>query len=191
MPFCKSLHLFLFFGLSDSPDDHQEASSSAKKRNGGQSGGGDLADLEVELKEALAEQSSHLASRTDQHFSTFVWICSVSHSKSKVTVVNIRSNPGEVLDSFFLRTHLLCIASVPGAKTSDLLGATEVAALDEAASPELRLVARRQVTRSNTAAAAAGAEEANSTSQSTASTTNRSKDCKCLNFFFFRLSFPY
>lgn len=152
------------------------------------------------MKEALAEQNAHLSSRTDQHFSTFVWICSVSHSKSKVTVVNIRSNPGEVLDSFFIRTHLLCIASVPGAKTADLLGSVDVATIDETASPELRLCARRKVgilvttpgTPASSSASGSPArgsvQEVHSSSSSTSqmssletSTTaaNRSKDCKC------------
>lgn len=78
-----------------------------------------LADLESELSQAISEQSTRSA---DSHFSTFVWICSVSHSKSKVTIVNIRSNPGEVLDSFIIKTHLLCISSIPGAKVSDMQG---------------------------------------------------------------------
>lgn len=158
----------------------------------------------MELKEALAEQNAHLSSRTDQHFSTFVWICSVSHSKSKVTVVNIRSNPGEVLDSFFIRTHLLCIASVPGAKTADLLGSVDVATLDETTSPELRLCARRKVgilvaTPSTPASSTSGSparnaaqdgQDGQSSSSSTSqmssletSTANRSKDCKRRKFF--------
>ncbi|XP_046910833.1 JNK-interacting protein syd isoform X3 [Dermatophagoides farinae] len=77
-----------------------------------------LTDLENEIDEAIKEQTLP----TDQQYSNFVWICSVSHSKSKVTIVNIRSNPGEVLDSFFIKTHLLCICSTPGAKNSDFLG---------------------------------------------------------------------
>ena len=61
----------------------------------------------------------------------------MSHSKSKVTIVNIRSNPGEVLDSFFIRTHLLCTTSVPGAKTNDLLGSSNICVDDTV--PELKL----------------------------------------------------
>lgn len=99
-----------------------------------------LSALENEINEALREQSS--SAHNDQNYSTFVWICSVSHSKSKVTIVNIRSNPGEVLDSFFLKTHLLCITSVPGAKTTDFLGDSGIT-IDEN-SPELKLSQRKE-----------------------------------------------
>ena len=74
--------------------------------------------LETELNRALSE-SSESAVPTEKTLSTFVWLCSVSQSRSKVTVINIRSNPSEVLDSFLVKTHLLCIASVPGAKSTD------------------------------------------------------------------------
>lgn len=83
-----------------------------------------IADLESELNQALSEQIDVLPS--EKMLSTFVWICSVSNSRSKVTIVNIRSNPSEVLDSFVVKTHLLCVSSVPGAKNSDLQGAEEV-----------------------------------------------------------------
>ena len=55
--------------------------------------------------------------------------------------MNIRSNPGEVLDSFFIKTHLLCVASVPGAKTNDLLGSVGVCIDDT--NPELKLSHRK------------------------------------------------
>lgn len=53
--------------------------------------------------------------------STLTWICSVSHSRSKITIVNMKSSPSEILDSFFVKTHLFCICSVPGAKNDDTL----------------------------------------------------------------------
>lgn len=75
--------------------------------------------LESELQEAMDESRRELMTPTEKTLSTFVWLCSVSASRSRVTVINIRSNPSEVLDSFLVRTHLLCIASIPGAKDSD------------------------------------------------------------------------
>ncbi|RWS24925.1 JNK-interacting protein 3-like protein, partial [Leptotrombidium deliense] len=82
-----------------------------------------IADLESELNQALAEQCD---TANETKLSTFVWICSVSHSRSKVTIVNIRSNPSEVLDSFLVKTHLLCVSSVPGAKVNDIQGSEYV-----------------------------------------------------------------
>ncbi|XP_075676171.1 JNK-interacting protein syd isoform X2 [Dermatophagoides pteronyssinus] len=98
-----------------------------------------LTDLENEIGEAIKEQTLP----TDQQYSNFVWICSVSHSKSKVTIVNIRSNPGEVLDSFFIKTHLLCICSIPGAKNSDFLGDHGVS-IQSDEQPELFLSYRKE-----------------------------------------------
>ncbi len=103
-----------------------------------------LADLESELSQALSEQSSRSC---DSHLSTFVWICSVSHSKSKVTIVNIRSNPGEVLDSFNVKTHLLCISSIPGAKVNDMQGSDGI----EVDSNEIKLVQREDSRRESIA----------------------------------------
>ena len=102
-----------------------------------------LADLESELSQAMTEQSSRSA---DSHLSTFVWICSVSHSKSKVTIVNIRSNPGEVLDSFNVKTHLLCISSIPGAKVNDMLGSDGI----EVDSNEIKFVDKQESRREST-----------------------------------------
>ena len=53
--------------------------------------------------------------------STLTWICSVSHSRSKITIVNMKSSPSEILDSFYVKTHLFCICSVPGAKNDDTI----------------------------------------------------------------------
>lgn len=55
----------------------------------------------------------------DQQLSSFVWICTTTHSASTVTVINA-VNPAEILASFSVcQTHLLCIASVPGATAKD------------------------------------------------------------------------
>ena len=57
----------------------------------------------------------------EYRLSTLTWICSVSHSRSKITIVNMKSSPSEILDSFFVKTHLFCICSVPGAKNDDTI----------------------------------------------------------------------
>ena len=51
--------------------------------------------------------------------SSLVWICTSTHSISKVTVIDA-NNPADVLESFHVcSSHLLCISSVPGAKEDD------------------------------------------------------------------------
>lgn len=57
-----------------------------------------------------------------EELSSCVWICSTQHSRSKITIVDIKTKPNELLDSFYVSTFLYCMKSVPGAKNSDLLG---------------------------------------------------------------------
>lgn len=55
----------------------------------------------------------------DAQLSSYVWICTSTHSASTVTVIDAK-NPAVVLDSFpVCQTHLLCICSVPGALEKD------------------------------------------------------------------------
>lgn len=55
----------------------------------------------------------------DQQLSSYVWICTSTHSASTVTVIDAK-NPAEVLDSFpICQTHLLCICTVIGALEMD------------------------------------------------------------------------
>ncbi|CAG7722178.1 unnamed protein product [Allacma fusca] len=49
-----------------------------------------------------------------------VWICTATHSASRVTVIDA-NRPADVLQSFDVcSSHLLCIACIPGAKEDDL-----------------------------------------------------------------------
>lgn len=59
-----------------------------------------------------------------EDLSTFVWVCSTQHSRSKITIIDIKTKPNEKLDSFYVSTFLYCIKSIPGSKPSDLLGIT-------------------------------------------------------------------
>lgn len=55
----------------------------------------------------------------DLQLSSYVWICTSTHSASTVTVIDAK-NPAVVLDSFpVCQTHLLCICSVQGALEKD------------------------------------------------------------------------
>ncbi|XP_042905516.1 C-Jun-amino-terminal kinase-interacting protein 4 isoform X2 [Parasteatoda tepidariorum] len=77
---------------------------------------------EVEkLNNELKEYEKHRKEQTemDQKLSSFVWICTSTHTTSKVSVFDA-NNPAEILDSFQVcNSHLLCIASVPGTKSTD------------------------------------------------------------------------
>lgn len=59
-----------------------------------------------------------------EELSTCVWICSTQHSRSKITIIDIKTKPNELLDSFYVPTFLYCIKSIPGTKASDPLGIT-------------------------------------------------------------------
>ncbi|KAK4308658.1 hypothetical protein Pmani_019656 [Petrolisthes manimaculis] len=77
----------------------------------------DIDRLDLELKEQEKEQRE--GETLEQTLSSLVWICTSTHSISKVTVIDA-NNPADILESFHVcSSHLLCIASVPGAKESD------------------------------------------------------------------------
>ncbi|XP_063854126.1 C-Jun-amino-terminal kinase-interacting protein 4-like [Scylla paramamosain] len=77
----------------------------------------DVESLDQELKEGERERRE--GELLEQTLSSLVWICTSTHSISKVTVIDA-NNPADILESFHVcSSHLLCIASVPGAKESD------------------------------------------------------------------------
>ena len=76
------------------------------------SGEDEISKLDAEIKEG--ESLAQEAAEADQQLSSLVWICTSTHSISKVTVIDA-NNPADVLESFHVcSSHLLCIASVPG-----------------------------------------------------------------------------
>uniref|UniRef100_A0A8C1IME7 C-Jun-amino-terminal kinase-interacting protein 4 n=1 Tax=Cyprinus carpio TaxID=7962 RepID=A0A8C1IME7_CYPCA len=95
-----------------------------KKKRGSQSS---LERLEQELK----EQEKEL--RHQDELSSLVWICTTTHSTSKVIVIDA-NQPGNILENFFVcNSHVLCIASVPGACETDYPAGEELSADGEAA----------------------------------------------------------
>ncbi|XP_043818877.1 C-Jun-amino-terminal kinase-interacting protein 4 isoform X12 [Dromiciops gliroides] len=69
------------------------------------------------LDQELKEQQKEL--KHQEELSSLVWICTSTHSASKVLVVDA-NQPGNILDSFTVcNSHVLCIASVPGARETD------------------------------------------------------------------------
>ncbi|XP_039509764.1 C-Jun-amino-terminal kinase-interacting protein 4 isoform X4 [Pimephales promelas] len=69
------------------------------------------------LEQELTEQEKEL--KHQDELSSLVWICTTTHAASKVIVIDA-NQPGNVLESFFVcNSHVLCIASVPGARETD------------------------------------------------------------------------
>ncbi|XP_035206042.1 C-Jun-amino-terminal kinase-interacting protein 4-like isoform X2 [Stegodyphus dumicola] len=79
------------------------------------------ADEVTKLNDELKEYEKHRKEQMlmERNLSSYVWLCTSTHTTSKVTVIDA-NNPAEILDSFQVcSSHLLCIASIPGTKSSD------------------------------------------------------------------------
>uniref|UniRef100_A0A8C3AIB4 C-Jun-amino-terminal kinase-interacting protein 4 n=1 Tax=Cyclopterus lumpus TaxID=8103 RepID=A0A8C3AIB4_CYCLU len=96
---------------------------SPKKKLGSQSS---LDELDQDLKEQQKELRQH------DELSSLVWICTSTESTTKAVVVDA-NQAGNILESFFVcNSHVLCIASVPGARETDYPAGEEVAPSAEA-----------------------------------------------------------
>uniref|UniRef100_A0A8B9KU01 RH2 domain-containing protein n=1 Tax=Astyanax mexicanus TaxID=7994 RepID=A0A8B9KU01_ASTMX len=105
----------------------ESGSLSPVQRKGSQSS---LDKLEQELK----EQEKEL--RHQDELSSLVWICTSTQATSKVVVIDA-NQPGNILENFFVcNSHVLCIASVPGARETDYPAGEEVPADSEASGAE-------------------------------------------------------
>ncbi|KAB5555386.1 hypothetical protein PHYPO_G00033440 [Pangasianodon hypophthalmus] len=105
----------------------ESGSLSPRKARGSQSS---LDKLEQELK----EQEKEL--RQQDELSSLVWICTSTHTTSKVIVIDA-NQPGKILENFFVcNSHLLCISSVPGARETDYPAGEEVPANSDAGGAE-------------------------------------------------------
>uniref|UniRef100_A0A4W6FAF6 Sperm associated antigen 9 n=1 Tax=Lates calcarifer TaxID=8187 RepID=A0A4W6FAF6_LATCA len=96
---------------------------SPKRKIGSQSS---LEKLDQELKDQQKEL------RQQEELSSLVWICTSTQSTTKVVVIDA-NQPGNILESFFVcNSHVLCIASVPGARETDYPAGEEVPPNSEA-----------------------------------------------------------
>ncbi|TDG98343.1 hypothetical protein EPR50_G00218130 [Perca flavescens] len=96
---------------------------SPKKKIGSQSS---LDKLDQDLKEQQKEL------RQQDELSSLVWICTSTQSTTKAVVIDA-NQAGNILESFFVcNCHVLCIASVPGARETDYPAGEEVAPNSEA-----------------------------------------------------------
>ncbi|XP_054619848.1 C-Jun-amino-terminal kinase-interacting protein 4 isoform X2 [Dunckerocampus dactyliophorus] len=86
------------------------------------------------LDQELEEQQKQL--RHQDELSSLVWICTSTQSTTKTVVIDA-NQPGIILDSFFVcNAHVLCIASVPGARETDYPAGEEVTLSSESAPVE-------------------------------------------------------
>uniref|UniRef100_A0A1E1X3V9 JNK-interacting protein 3 n=1 Tax=Amblyomma aureolatum TaxID=187763 RepID=A0A1E1X3V9_9ACAR len=77
----------------------------------------DIDRLELEIRQQ--EQERREQEEMAQRLSSLVWICTSTRENSEVYVIDA-NNPADILDTFHVcPSHLLCIASVPGAKETD------------------------------------------------------------------------
>ncbi|XP_066519376.1 C-Jun-amino-terminal kinase-interacting protein 4 isoform X2 [Hoplias malabaricus] len=105
----------------------ESSSLSPRQKKGSQSS---LDKLEQELK----EQETEL--RHQDELSSLVWICTSTHTTSNVIVIDA-NQPGNVLENFFVcNSHVLCIASVPGARETDYPAGEDNSANSEAVGAE-------------------------------------------------------
>ncbi|XP_077984905.1 C-Jun-amino-terminal kinase-interacting protein 4-like isoform X2 [Glandiceps talaboti] len=103
-------------GASVFYSDTEEKDVDSTEKDNKKEPQGDLEKLEKEIKDQQKEREEK------QNLSSMVWICTSTHSTSKVTVIDA-NQPQNVLDSFpVCNSHVLCISSVPGAKESDYPG---------------------------------------------------------------------
>ncbi|XP_073685038.1 C-Jun-amino-terminal kinase-interacting protein 4 isoform X3 [Garra rufa] len=112
------------------------ASVFYKDVSGGESGlisprkkRGSASSLE-RLEQELKEQEKEL--RHQDELSSLVWICTTTHATSKVVVIDA-NQPGNILENFLIcNSHVLCIASVPGACETDYPAGEELSTDGEA-----------------------------------------------------------
>ncbi|XP_071446939.1 JNK-interacting protein 3 isoform X3 [Hetaerina americana] len=103
-------------GAESTPASEELKQAENKKEIAGPS---QLEKLDKELREG--ERLRREGEELERQLSSLVWICTSTLKASKVTVVDA-NNPAIVLASFEVcSSHLLCIASVPGAKEDDYL----------------------------------------------------------------------
>uniref|UniRef100_A0A674BFR9 C-Jun-amino-terminal kinase-interacting protein 4 n=1 Tax=Salmo trutta TaxID=8032 RepID=A0A674BFR9_SALTR len=76
------------------------------------------------LDQDLKEQEKEL--HHQEELSSLVWICTSTQATTKVIVIDA-NQPGNVLENFFVcNSHVLCMASVPGARETDYPAGEEV-----------------------------------------------------------------
>uniref|UniRef100_A0A6Q2YM78 C-Jun-amino-terminal kinase-interacting protein 4 n=1 Tax=Esox lucius TaxID=8010 RepID=A0A6Q2YM78_ESOLU len=158
------------------PLDHKDASmklwcASGVNLSGGKTGPV-VSMLEEQSRKGSVSSLDQLETKNkekdlclQEETSTRVWICTSTHSSTKVIVLDA-SQPADILDSFYAcNSHVLCIASVPGVLETDYPAGEETAIhLDQEAGP----VDRVSLTGSVASLGSTGSDGVNATEETTA-----------------------
>ncbi|XP_059147412.1 C-Jun-amino-terminal kinase-interacting protein 4-like isoform X5 [Physella acuta] len=87
------------------------------------------AEVKTEVDKLDKELKDHTKAVKDietEQMSSLVWVCTSTNDASRVSVIDA-NNPADVLETFRVSvTHILCIASIPGAMESDYPVAEEI-----------------------------------------------------------------
>ncbi|XP_077412632.1 sperm associated antigen 9a isoform X1 [Vanacampus margaritifer] len=114
-----SLKLWCAAGVNLSGGRTSHPSELAKQMKGSQS------SLD-HLEQGNKDQEKFEELILQDELSSRVWVCTSTHSSTKVLVVDA-AQPSDLVDSFYAcNTHVVCIASVPGASESDYPPGEEV-----------------------------------------------------------------
>ncbi|XP_008299006.1 sperm associated antigen 9a [Stegastes partitus] len=115
-----SMKLWCAAGVNLSGGRTLPSSELVKQTKGSQSS---LDQLEQESKDQEKGEKELIV---QDEVTSRVWVCTSTHSSTKVMVLDA-SQPSDLLDSFYAcNTHVVCIASVPGALDSDYPAGEEV-----------------------------------------------------------------
>ncbi|KAI2658828.1 C-Jun-amino-terminal kinase-interacting protein 4 [Labeo rohita] len=94
--------------------------------------GGESGPIGPRKKRGSASSLERLEQELKDELSSLVWICTTTHATSKVIVIDA-NQPGNILENFFIcNSHVLCIASVPGARETDYPAGEELSTDGEA-----------------------------------------------------------
>ncbi|XP_037111714.1 sperm associated antigen 9a isoform X7 [Syngnathus acus] len=114
-----SMKLWCAAGVNLSGGKASQPFEPAKQMKGSQSS---LDHLEQENKDQEKVEELIL----QDELSSRVWVCTSTHSSTKVLVVDA-AQPSDLVDTFYAcNTHIVCIASVPGVSESDYPAGEEV-----------------------------------------------------------------
>uniref|UniRef100_A0AAX7UJW0 C-Jun-amino-terminal kinase-interacting protein 4 n=1 Tax=Astatotilapia calliptera TaxID=8154 RepID=A0AAX7UJW0_ASTCA len=98
--------------------------SGGKTRDGGSIVGASVFYSDVSGPESPKKKQKE--QRHQEELSSLVWICTTTKSTTKAVVIDA-NQPGNILEGFFVcNSHILCIASVPGARETDYPAGEEV-----------------------------------------------------------------
>ncbi|BFZ15188.1 hypothetical protein BsWGS_18229 [Bradybaena similaris] len=92
------------------------------------------------LDKELKDHEKRVKDADNEQMSSLVWVCTSTNEANRVSVIDA-NNPADVLDTFRVSvSHILCIASIPGAMESDYPVAEEILKAEAPVLPKETLV---------------------------------------------------